>query len=391
MFSTTAVGKKISALRKERNMTQMELADLMGVSYQAVSNWERGNSMPDISKLPELAGIFGVTIDELLGSASPLVKSAAENKMDDYLKENEITVDEVAEAAPILKPAQVDAVMDNVQVDNIKELAGVAPFASGEKICKMVEEIISNSVAQIQDHFMLKHFEKAAGKDTISIGNKHSKHPEDHVEQDTDAMMRSHDLDGIADLAPFLSEEALARIARQLVEEGRSPSCIANYMDEDDVGECARILADHGQDFSDLLPYMDDSDISECAEMLIEQGKSISNLLSFMDEDDVGECARTLLEQGKDISSMLPFMDEDDIGECARTLLKQGKDISSMLPFMDEDDISDIAMKTYEADGMDAIIGWAPFINEDALQEIAENIIEKHGYKALLPLAPFLK
>ena len=39
-------------------MTQMELADRMGISFQVVSNWERGNSMPDISKLPELAEIF---------------------------------------------------------------------------------------------------------------------------------------------------------------------------------------------------------------------------------------------------------------------------------------------------------------------------------------------
>ena len=88
MFSTVAVGKKISTLRKAHNMTQMALADQLGVSYQAVSNWERGNSMPDISKLPELAAIFGVTIDELLGVSSPLVNSAAEDKMDDYLREN---------------------------------------------------------------------------------------------------------------------------------------------------------------------------------------------------------------------------------------------------------------------------------------------------------------
>lgn len=67
MLNMERVGRKISELRRERNMTQMELADQMGISFQAVSNWERGNSMPDISKLPELAGLFGVSIDELLG------------------------------------------------------------------------------------------------------------------------------------------------------------------------------------------------------------------------------------------------------------------------------------------------------------------------------------
>ena len=51
MFDTRKIGMKIAALRKAKDMTQLELADKMMVSYQAVSNWERGNSLPDISKL----------------------------------------------------------------------------------------------------------------------------------------------------------------------------------------------------------------------------------------------------------------------------------------------------------------------------------------------------
>ena len=61
MFNMKQVGKKIVSLRKSRNMTQTELADKMDVSFQAVSNWERGNSMPDISKLPQLAALFDCT------------------------------------------------------------------------------------------------------------------------------------------------------------------------------------------------------------------------------------------------------------------------------------------------------------------------------------------
>ena len=52
MFNMKQVGKRIVTMRKALNMTQTELADKMDVSFQAVSNWERGNSMPDISKLP---------------------------------------------------------------------------------------------------------------------------------------------------------------------------------------------------------------------------------------------------------------------------------------------------------------------------------------------------
>ena len=42
MFSMQEIGKRILNLRKDRNMTQMDLADQLGISYQAVSSWERG-------------------------------------------------------------------------------------------------------------------------------------------------------------------------------------------------------------------------------------------------------------------------------------------------------------------------------------------------------------
>ena len=45
MFSMEKIGIRISTLRKQQNMTQMELADRLGISFQAVSNWERGVSL----------------------------------------------------------------------------------------------------------------------------------------------------------------------------------------------------------------------------------------------------------------------------------------------------------------------------------------------------------
>ena len=62
-----SLGKKISELRKEKGITQEELADKLGVSPQAVSKWEHDLSCPDIMSLPDIADIFGITIDELFG------------------------------------------------------------------------------------------------------------------------------------------------------------------------------------------------------------------------------------------------------------------------------------------------------------------------------------
>lgn len=70
MNQSNDIGRRIQALRKERGMTQEMLAEKIGVSAQAVSKWENGYSCPDISVLPTLAAVLGITVDELLSGVS---------------------------------------------------------------------------------------------------------------------------------------------------------------------------------------------------------------------------------------------------------------------------------------------------------------------------------
>lgn len=60
------IGKLIYSLRKEKQLTQQQLADCMNISDKAVSKWERGLGCPDVSLLPELAEILGVNLEVLL-------------------------------------------------------------------------------------------------------------------------------------------------------------------------------------------------------------------------------------------------------------------------------------------------------------------------------------
>ena len=65
----TTLGKRIMAERKKLGLTQDKLAETLGVTAQAVSKWENDQSCPDITMLPRLSALFGITVDELLGVA----------------------------------------------------------------------------------------------------------------------------------------------------------------------------------------------------------------------------------------------------------------------------------------------------------------------------------
>jgi transcriptional regulator with XRE-family HTH domain len=65
-----SLGENLKRMRKSRNITQEELAEILGVTFQSVSRWERGDCYPDITLLPGLANFFDVSVDALLGMAA---------------------------------------------------------------------------------------------------------------------------------------------------------------------------------------------------------------------------------------------------------------------------------------------------------------------------------
>ena len=74
--------ENLKRLRKEKEMTQETLADFLGVSFQTISKWERGETYPDITTLPIISSFFDVSIDDLLG----VNKTRDDEKINEYLK-----------------------------------------------------------------------------------------------------------------------------------------------------------------------------------------------------------------------------------------------------------------------------------------------------------------
>ena len=118
------LGMMIAELRKEKGMTQLELAEKMGVTDKAVSKWERDLSCPDINSLPKLAEILGVTVDELMQ-----IKKEAENPKQSPKEIVQI----VLKAVPVAMGVEVVvlSVMDELPVQSGFIMLGIGMFCVG--------------------------------------------------------------------------------------------------------------------------------------------------------------------------------------------------------------------------------------------------------------------
>lgn len=113
-------GATISALRKEKGMTQLELARQMGVTDKAVSKWERDLSFPDVASLPKLAEVLGTSVDELLE-----VKTASQEEPEP--SKVSALVELVLKAVALAMGVGVTAltIMDEVEPRNALGLLGI--------------------------------------------------------------------------------------------------------------------------------------------------------------------------------------------------------------------------------------------------------------------------
>ncbi|MBQ6466396.1 MAG: helix-turn-helix transcriptional regulator [Clostridia bacterium] len=79
-------GNYIKSLRKSEGLTQKELAQKLGISFQAVSKWERGDTLPDTGLLLELCDILNTTADKLLNGGTVMFSSKKQMHMEDVIR-----------------------------------------------------------------------------------------------------------------------------------------------------------------------------------------------------------------------------------------------------------------------------------------------------------------
>lgn len=205
MLDMKSIGKKIKDARTKKNMTQLELADIFGVSYQAVSNWERGNTMPDITKLPDIAKALDLNIADLLGDSEA---ANAVNKVTSP-DDTPLSASEIAEIAPILPP---QVIIDNVKKTseqgslNIEVLLELAPFLDDEYLDGLV---LNSEITNIDDIVELAPFISDFALDKL-------------VER-----ANPDNLEDLIELAPFLSRNALDLVVDKAIANGSTSDLVA--------------------------------------------------------------------------------------------------------------------------------------------------------------------
>lgn len=309
MFDTKKVAAKIRELRIGSNMTQMELADSMGVSVQAVSNWERGNSMPDISKLGELASLFHCSIDELLGeSRNTQVLARILEEKDEELAAADIELEDMKEVAPLLKPNQMEHMLDacvkKQATISLEDIIPLAPFLSEKYLGELVE--MADGEGDFDNLIGLIPFL-----------------PTENVEKMAQKLLEREtpDMDQVIAMAPFLSKEFLDQIIVGIDLE-------ANF--EDVMG---------------LMPFISESAMEKLARKALQKGEpgmdELIGMAPFLSRKFLSSLVKDILEGGgeidvSEIAGMAPFLDKETLRQAAEHMMKKGNfdGLASIAPFL---------------------------------------------------------
>ena len=263
MFDVEKIAKRIKETRIEKNMTQGDLADLMGVSYQAVSNWERGNSMPDISKLEDLCGFLEISVGELLGienKETKTIEKIIENKED-------VPFEEIADVAPIVPPKvlkeKTKAAEEKRKNASFKNLSELFVYLDDDYITELVHKTLEkakDTVKKLDGIF-----------DVIEFIPEES-----HYEIVGKA--GAEDLDELADCIEDLGDKALELFAEKCIEFERLDiiSENAEMFSEEALDKFidACLEKEEFDELSEVYPYFEDEQLKRIAKALIENGEN---------------------------------------------------------------------------------------------------------------------
>lgn len=258
MIDTRAVGAYISQLRRDADMTQAEMANKLNVTHQAVSKWENGLALPDVQTLLDLANLFGVSIEQILGGGtrfttgqshvSPLRRADASERPAQV---------RVIVRPPVPSPPGLDSRDD--QGESREEPAAVAEADA--------DQSSSTSASAPAEHTSAEPRSSAGAEVDLSL---------------------------LSDLAPFMSREAVDRIFDMACVGEVDPDCLV-----------------------DLAPFVSREKLEKAVDLISEGKLSINhldNLAPFLGRDALRKLLLKIEDGSLDrqaLASLAPFLGPD--------------------------------------------------------------------------------
>lgn len=306
------IGAYISSLRKERDLTQLELAEKLFVSHQAVSRWETGQSIPDINVIVELSKLFNISVDQLLSADSKIKKVSYDKIMKDVKDENieeltkdikngEVNIEDVVNVAPLLKYSQLENIVhklngsfSNFNFENIKKLA---PFISAKSLEILIENSIDNEEISLEGVLPFLN-EKSISKivdvmlhngKEVSIQKIAPFADEETITKLCEAAIRRVEVIDPISIAPFVSTQTLDKLCLFAIEKGHviSPNSISHFVSAEMLDKLCDIALKNGEviDPIELAPFVDSSKLGAIVIRAINNGQDvdIAGLTPFLD------------------------------------------------------------------------------------------------------------
>lgn len=360
------IGKTIADLRKANNMTQSEVAELLGVSYQAVSKWERDESLPDITMLPKIADLYHISIDQLLRGGFEMKK------------------EEVIEAKKIVEEASM-----NIQEEKEDSFDELEDKSLGDRINEYVNKEITSSFAQafgsLAPMMKPKKIDKVLKKRKFKVGE---------IPKDTYEYLGNDLMDQMVESVDEMDEWTYHEMIEMLP---MSSSSTKNKI-VDKV--CQGHLADYALD--EMLPFLNRTQIRTLLENFFETCEyedvldQLVSMLPFLNHENRSLAVDYLCEhqwEEVDLEEYLPFLSADQKDQLVDCLIEDCSDkieLDELFPFMNSSQKRKLVHYATEKMEVEDVVEAAPFLNSDLINEIVDFYIENEKDDDISGLYPFM-
>ena len=292
--------------------------------------------MPDISKLPEISEILGISVDEIRGKEAPAVQAALTNDTETVL-----TPEDIAEAAPILPDERVEEMVEKQMEPDAVEL----DYDAVEPLLNYLDEDTCGKIF----HRLYENGEYAKMAKML-----------DYVEEDAvDEVFLGMVADGKEEarkLLDHVSDDAANKAFQSCVRNERWEMAkrMVDYVDEDVIGAEMLSLAQAGKlDQLPLFDYPNEDDIAKIAwEAYQKDGvPAVKPMLDYISEDGIEKIAWDAYQKDgvSAVKPMLDYISEDGIEKIAMDAAKRHgiPAITPLLDYLDEDFLKETIRKAY--------------------------------------------